>query len=98
MEEYDKFWDKPTHMNIGCISVVFLILMGLPSRIEGFSEIMWRDYFPFTLISSWHPDMDTYNSDETIVRKHGFHIEKHYVKTEDGYINYLVNLKDDKIG
>ena len=50
MEEFDKFWDRPSHMNISFISMIFLILMGLPSKLEGWNDIMWRDYFPFNLI------------------------------------------------
>ena len=74
--------------------VLFVALLILPSKWEWLfnNKIPFRNYFPFNLIS--HPDMDTYYDDETIVSNNGFLLEKHYVKTTDGYINYLANVRD----
>ena len=95
MEEFDKFWDRPSYLNIGSLTLFFLFLFS-PNKLATLNQVAWRDYFPLNQMA--HPGMDTYHSDETIVSNAGFQLKKHFVTTEDGYINYLANVRDNKEG
>lgn len=54
----------------------------------------WRDLPILNMLK--HPHEDSFRTFEEIVLNAGFHIEDHWVTTEDGYINKLYRINNYK--
>jgi len=73
-------------------SIIHLTYNKIDKEIEG----KWRDYPPFSYLN--HPHPDYHLEDLEITSNYGFNSERHYVTTEDGYINMAlrINKFDEK--
>lgn len=72
-------------VRVAILTVVIQVLVPVYRHVDQKIDGRWREYPPFSFLP--HPHIDMYKSGIELIEQEGYHVESHWVTTDDGYIN-----------